>query len=201
MAINLGGRLVLVAGGGTGGDLTTASQAKLVAPFGVGFDAEGTLFFVEMTGHRLRKIGRDGLVTTLAGTGREGRGGDGGPAGKAELKGPHSLAVAKNGDIFVADTWNNRVRKIDARTGVITNFAGTGRKGFSGDGGPALEAEFGGIYCLALDETNQTLCLADLDNRRVRQIDLKTGIVSTLAGNGKKGVPQDGELAVSVITC
>ena len=136
-AINLGGRLTLVAGGGTGGDVTTARQAKLVAPFGVGFDGQGTLFFVEMTGHRVRKIGRDGLVTTVAGTGREGSGGDGGPAAKAELNGPHSLAVAKNGDIFVADTWNNRVRKIDARTGVITNFAGTGRKGFSGDGGPA----------------------------------------------------------------
>ena len=64
-----------------------------------------------------------------------------------------------------------------------------GGKGFSGDGGPATEADFGGIYCLALDEANQTLCLADLDNRRVRQIDLKTGIVSTVAGNGKKGVP------------
>jgi DNA-binding beta-propeller fold protein YncE len=150
-----------------------------------------------MTGHRLRKLSRDGLVTTLAGTGREGSGGDQGPAAKAELNGPHSLAVAKNGDIFVADTWNNRIRKIDARTRVITNFAGTGRKGFSGDGGQALDADFGGIYCLALDETNQSLCLADLDNRRVRQIDLKTGIVSTLAGNGKKGVPTDGELAAS----
>ena len=146
-----------------------------------------------MTGHRLRKIGRDGLVTTLAGTGREGNGGDQGPAAQAELNGPHSLAVAKNGDIFVADTWNNRVRKIDARTGLITNFAGTGQKGFSGDGGPATQADFGGIYCLALDEANQTLALADLDNRRIRQIDLKTGIVSTVAGNGKKGVPADGD--------
>ena len=76
--------------------------------------------------------------------------------------------------------------------GVITNFAGTGRKGFSGDGGPAAQAEFGGIYCLALDEASQTLALADLDNRRIRQIDLKTGVVTTVAGNGKKGVPADG---------
>jgi hypothetical protein len=190
-------RLTLVAGGGTGGDGSAASQAKLIAPFGVGFDAEGTLFFVEMTGHRLRKIGQDGLVTTVAGSGREGSGGDDGSAARAELNGPHSLAVTKSGDIFVADTWNNRVRKIDARSGRITNVAGTGRKGFAGDGGPAAQAEFGGIYCLALDEANQTLCLADLDNRRVRQIDLKTGIVSTVAGNGKKGMPIDGDVARS----
>jgi sugar lactone lactonase YvrE len=190
-------RLNLVAGGGTEGDGATAERAKLVAPFGVSFDGEGTLYFVEMTGHRLRKIGQDGLVMTVAGTGRVGSGGDGGPAARAELNGPHSLAVAKNGDIFVADTWNNRIRKIDPKSGQITNFAGTGRKGFSGDGGPAREADFGGIYCLALDDANQALCLADLDNRRVRRIDLKTGIVSTLAGNGKKGVPADGDVARS----
>ncbi len=98
---------------------------------------------------------------------------------------------------MVADTWNNRVRKLDARTGRITNLAGTGRKGFSGDGGPALAADFGGIYCLALDEPGQALYLADLDNRRVRRVDLKSGTVSTVAGNGKKGVPADGEPAVS----
>jgi len=191
------GRLELVAGGGTGGDGSSAGQARIVSPFGVGFDAGGTLFFVEMLGHRVRKIGPDGLVTTLAGTGREGSGGDDGPAARAELNGPHSLAVARNGDVFVADTWNNRVRKIDARSGRITNLAGTGRKGFSGDGGPATQANFGGIYCLALDEAGQTLDLADLDNRRVRRVDLKTGIVSTVAGNGTKGLPADGDDARS----
>ena len=140
------GRLVLVAGGGTGGDGASADRAKLVSPFGVGFDAEGTLFFVEMTGHKVRKIGPDGLVVTVAGSGQVGSGGDDGPAARAELNGPHSLAVAGNGDVFVTDTWNNRVRKIDARSGRITTIAGTGRKGFSGDGGPATRAEFGGIY-------------------------------------------------------
>ena len=190
-------RLELVAGGGTGGDGVPALEARLVSPFGVGFDARGVLIFVEMTGHRVRKIGRDGLVTTLAGAGRNGSGGDDGPAALAELNGPHSLAVTHNGDIFVADTWNNRVRKIIASTGLITNVAGTGRKGFSGDGGPADAAEFGGIYCLALDEPGQTLYLADLDNRRVRRLDLKTGVVSTVAGNGQKGVPNDGDDARS----
>ncbi len=146
---NRAGRLVLVAGGATGGDGSTADRAELTGPFGVGFDGQGTLFFVEMTGNRVRKIGPDGLVTTLAGSGRKGNGGDDGPAAQAELNGPHSLAVASNGDIYVADTWNNRVRKIDAHTGRITNVAGTGHQGFSGDGRSATQAEFGGIYCLA----------------------------------------------------
>ncbi len=185
-------RLVLVAGGGTGGDGSPTDRAELIAPFGVDFDAAGTLFFVELTGNRLRKIGPDGLVTTIAGSGRKGDGGDDGPAAKAELNGPHSLAVMKNGDVLVADTWNNRVRKIDVRSGRISTVAGTGRKGFSGDGGPATRAEFGGIYCIALDESAQTLDLTDLDNRRIRRVDLATGIVSTVAGNGKKGVHADG---------
>jgi sugar lactone lactonase YvrE len=190
-------RLVLVAGGGTGGDGSPADRAELITPFGVAFDVAGTLFFVELNGNRVRKIGPDGIVTTVAGTGRKGDGGDDGPAAKAELNGPHSLAVMENGNILVADTWNNRVRKIDARSGRITTVAGTGRKGFSGDGGPATGADFGGIYCIALDEAGRGLVLADLDNRRVRRVDLTTGIVSTVAGNGKKGVPVDGDDARS----
>ena len=190
-------RIELMVGGGTGGDGAPAGQAKITSPFGVGFDGAGRLFFVEMLGHRVRTIGPDGLVTTLAGTGQAGNGGDQGPAARAQVNGPHSLAVATNGDIYIADTWNNRVRKIDARSGQIQNVAGTGRKGFSGDGGPAARAEFGGVYCLAFDEEGQTLDLADLDNRRVRRVDLKTGIVTTVAGNGKKGVPADGDDARS----
>ncbi|MHB1558566.1 MAG: NHL repeat-containing protein [Isosphaeraceae bacterium] len=191
------GRLVLVAGGGTEGDGngSPATQARLNGPFGVAFDAAGTLYFVEMPGNRVRKIGADGIVMPVAGTGRKGSSGDGGPAVSAELDGPHSLAVMKNGDILIADTWNNRVRKVDGRTGRITTIVGTGRKGFSGDGGPADRAEFGAIYCLALDENAGTLDLADLDNRRIRRVDLKTGIVSTIAGNGQKGVPTDGAVA------
>jgi sugar lactone lactonase YvrE len=187
------GRLVLVAGGGTGSDGSPADRAAITSPFGVGFAPGGTLVFVEMTDHRVRKIDRDGQVTTVAGTGHAGNGGDDGPAAGAELNGPHSLVVSKDGDVFVADTWNNRVRRIDARSGRIVNLAGTGRKGFAGDGGPAVSGEFGGIYCLALDEAGQALYLADLDNRRVRRVDLRSGVVSTVAGNGKKGVPADGD--------
>ena len=192
-----GGHIELVAGGGTGGDGSPADRAKLIGPFGVAFDPAGTLYFVELSGQRVRTIGPDGLVRTLAGSGRKGEGGDGGPAAKAEFNAMHSLAVANNGDIYVADTLNNRVRKLDGRTGQITGVAGTGRKGFAGDGGPAAVAEFNGIYCIALDEAERALYLADLENRRIRVVDLKTGTVSTLAGNGSKGVPDDGALARS----
>jgi sugar lactone lactonase YvrE len=104
----------------------------------------------------------------------------------------HSLAVAPDGTIYLADTWNNRVRKLDPKTGRVTVFAGTGEKGYGGDGGPAREAKFGGVYCAALDPEGKRLYLADLDNRRVRVVYLKSGIVTTVAGNGKKGVPRDG---------
>ena len=96
----------------------------------------------------------------------------------------HSLAVTPAGDVYIADTWNNRVRKIDGKTGVITTVAGTGEKGFSGDGGPAEKAKFGGIYCVALDTSAEHLYMADLDNRRIRVLDLATNIVTTIAGNG-----------------
>jgi DNA-binding beta-propeller fold protein YncE len=96
----------------------------------------------------------------------------------------------------VSDTWNNRVRRIDGRTGSIESFAGTGEKGFAGDGGPAAKAKFGGIYCVAFNPAGTKLYLADLDNRRIRAIDMKTDIVSTVAGNGQKGVPADGSVAV-----
>jgi DNA-binding beta-propeller fold protein YncE len=186
------GKVVLVAGGGSGHDGVPATKARLEEPFGVDFDQAGNLYLVEMTGQRVCRIDRKGMLTTLAGTGRKGNGGDGGPALQAEFNSMHSLAVAPSGDVFVADTWNNRVRKIDTKTGRVVPFAGTGEKGFGGDGGPALEARFGGVYCLALDPHSERLYLADLDNRRIRAIDLKTGVVTTIAGNGQKGVPEDG---------
>jgi DNA-binding beta-propeller fold protein YncE len=185
-------KLVLVAGGGKSPADGLATRVQLQSPFGVAFDRGGNLFLVEMTGHRVRKIDPRGRLTTVAGTGQKGYGGDGGPAKKARFNSMHSLAVAANGDVFLADTWNNRVRKIDAKTGTITTVAGTGQKGFGGDGGPATKARFGGIYCVALDPAGKHLYLADLDNRRIRTVDLTTGIVTTVAGNGKRGRPKDG---------
>jgi streptogramin lyase len=185
-------KLVLVAGGSKDEDGVAATQGKLRGPFAVAFDKAGNTYIAEMTGLRVRKIDAKGILNTIAGTGEKGKGGDDGPALKAEFDGPHHLTVAASGDVYLADTWNNRVRKIDAKTGVITTVAGTGEKGYSGDSGPATKAKFGGIYCLALDAKGEKMYLADLDNRRIRMVDLTGGTVTTVAGNGEKGVPKDG---------
>jgi DNA-binding beta-propeller fold protein YncE len=185
-------KLVAIAGGGRGGDGGPAREAKLQMPFGVGLNRAGDLFIVEFTGHRVRKIDRKGVLSTIAGTGEKGYASDGGPATKAQFNSMHSLVIAPSGDLYIADTWNNRVRKIDARTGVISTIAGTGEKGYAGDGGPATKARFGGIYCVALDAKGERLYLADLDNRRIRVVHLATGLVETAAGNGERGAPKDG---------
>lgn len=192
-------KLVLVAGGGDGGDGTNAAAAKLIQPFGVDFAMDGTIYIVEMAkGERLRAITAEGKLITLAGTeGVLGNDGDGGPGLKARFNGTHSLAVSREGTVYLADTWNNRVRKFDPKTGIVSKFAGTGEKGFAGDGEPAALAKFGGCYCVALDPANKYLAITDLDNHRIRRVDLSSGIVTTIAGTGKPGTPKDGEEAVA----
>jgi hypothetical protein len=189
-------KLVLVAGGGDKTTAAAAMDSKFDGPFGVDLDRAGNMFIIEMTGNRLRKMDSRGIVTTIAGNGVKGDAGDGGPAVKAQFNGPHHLAVLPSGDVLVTDTWNNRVRKIDASTGLITTIIGTGKKGYAGDGGPASEATFGGLYCAALNSKGANVYLTDLDNRRIRMVDLKSGKVTTVAGNGKQGVPKDGAEAV-----
>jgi DNA-binding beta-propeller fold protein YncE len=189
-------KLVLVAGGGAGPDGGPAAGAKLVAPFGIDFTPDGNAYFVEMAGgERLRRIDPVGTVATAAGTGRKGDAGDGGPGLRAAFNGMHSLAVGRDGKVYLADTWNNRVRTFDPAAGTVAAFAGTGAKGYSGDGGPAAAARFGGVYSVAFDPAGKALYLADLDNRRVRRVDVASGVVSTVAGNGERGVPKDGEPA------
>lgn len=175
---------------------TDLKTLRLDSPFGINIDSHGSAFIVEMTGHHVLRISPRGDVIVLAGDGLKGMGGDSGPSHQALVNGPHALALQPNGDLLFADTWNNRVRRISAKTGLIQTLAGTGVAGYSGDGGPALQASFGGIYGLSLDRSGNTLFLADLDNRRIRAVDLKTGLVRTVAGNGKRGVPDDGAVAV-----
>lgn len=171
------------------------SPGKLDTPFGVDFDAAGNMFIVELTGGRVHKLTADGKFTTISGNGEKSYTGDGGPASKATFNGMHNVAVTPAGDAYIADSWNHCIRKIDAKTGVITTIAGTGEAGFSGDGGPAVKATFNFVMCITLTAANDALHVADLKNRRIRRVDLKSGTVSTVAGNGKKGVPQDGAKA------
>jgi hypothetical protein len=187
----------LVAGGGDGSNNVPAVEAGLRSPFGVDMDSSGNTYIIEMTGERLLKIDPSGMLKVIAGNGDRGYAGDGISASKAKFNGAHNLTVASNGDIYLADTWNNRVRRIDALTGTIHTIAGTLAKGFSGDGGAATNARFGGIYCASLDPRGANIYLTDLDNRRVRVVDLKSGIVRTVAGDGNKGIPPDGALATN----
>lgn len=185
-------KLVLVAGGDDPKS-TDPQKAKLIQPFGVDFYDNGAMVFVEMVkGERLRTFA-GGEIRTLAGAeGQKGNSGDGGPAPEARFNGPHSLAVGPEDVVYVADTWNNRVRTYHAKANTVRAFAGTGEKGFAGDGSPAKDARFGAVYCVSFDPDRKNLYLTDLDNKRIRKVDMATKVVSTVAGNGQKGVPKDG---------
>lgn len=191
-------KLVLVAGGGTKeGNNVPALEYQLKEPFGVAFNRQHEMVIVEMaSGEHVLKLNAKGRISVIAGTGVKGDSGDGGPAAAAAFNGPHNIAILPNDDILIADTWNCRIRKIDAKTGIITTIAGTGVKGFGGDGGPALKAQLGGIYSIALDAPAENLFMADLHNLRIRALNLKSGIIKTVAGNGQKGTPADGAVAV-----
>jgi len=183
LSARAGERLVLVADG-----------PKVRGPTALDLDREGNLYYTDWSGHQVWKIDARGAISRIAGTGTRGSGGDGGPATKAALNGPQGILVAANGDLLVADSVNHCVRKIDAKTGIITTIAGTiGKPGFDGDGGPAVRALFKDITSLAFDAKREKLYLSDNDNSRVRMIDLASGIVATVAGNGQKGVPRDGD--------
>lgn len=179
--------IVLVAGGTEDRTGVPAQQARIKEPFGVDFDHSGNLFIVEMAaGNRVLRIDAQGLLTHLAGVPEAGDAGDGGPALTAQFNGPHNLAVLPDGNVLVADTWNGRVRRIDFATGRVTSLTGYGV--------PSVKAKANGPYCIALDFTGTRLFIADL--RRVQMLDLKTNQLSLVAGNGEKGIPTDGSLAV-----
>ncbi len=179
------GSLSVVEGG------ATDAVSPLKSPFGVDFDSQGSMLIVELEGGRVHCLSATGQFTTIAGDGGKSYEGDGGPAAKATFNGMHNVAVTPDGDVYIADSWNHCIRKIAADSGVISTCAGTGAAGFSGDGGPAAEATFNFIMCISLNTTNDALYVADLKNRRIRKIDLKTNLVDTVAGNGEKGVPED----------
>ncbi len=188
--VNPDGTITTVAGTGVvgfSGDGGPATKARLNLPLAVTVDREGSLYITDAENHRIRKVDKEGTITTIAGTGEEGYSGDGGPATSAKLTYPLGLAFDDRGNLYVADELS--VRKID-RSGTITTVAGTGRGGhFSGEGGPATEASLTAAD-VALDASGN-LYIADDDNHRVRKVD-RDGIILTVAGSGKKGNSGDG---------
>jgi hypothetical protein len=173
-------------------------NAKLQEPFGIAFHPHRGPYVVELSGNRLRLIDAAWKsVADVAGTGVKGFAGDEGPASMAQLNGPHNLAITPAGMVLIADTWNNCIRQFDPTTNTITTLAGSDKKGYAGDNGPAKQALFNGVFCITLDPDGKLLYIADLDNRRIRKLTLATGIVTLVAGNGTKGVPMDGADAVS----
>jgi hypothetical protein len=173
-----------------------AQPSPLTSPFGIDFDSRGEMVIVELEGGRVHRLDVNGELRTIAGDGSKTYTGDGGPARHATFNGMHNVAISKTDDVYIADSWNHCIRKITAATGEITTFAGTGEAGFSGDGGPAAQATFDFVMCITFDPSCAQLYIADLNNRRIRAIDMQTNLVRTVAGNGEQGVPQDGAVAV-----
>ncbi len=134
---------------------------------------------------------RSWIITTAVGAGERGFAGDGGPAAQALLNGPFDIGFDRGGNLYFSDTFNHRIRRVDARTGIITTVAGNGAAGYTGDGGPAIEATFNEPYGIALDRAGN-IYVADRHNHCVRRIDAASGIVTTFAGNGGAGYAGDG---------
>ncbi len=172
-----------------------AGAVSLLEPLGLAYDAQGNLFFAEAGHQTIRRLDPSGTLTTIAGTGAQGFSGEGGPATSAQLDSPHAIVLDAAGNLFIADTHNHRIRRIDAATGVITTIAGTGALGYSGDGGPATSAHLAAPLALALDATS--LYIADSRNHRIRRVDLATNLITSVAGTGTQGFSGDAGPAVS----
>lgn len=191
-------KIVLVAGGGTAEKDAPATQCALHEPFCTEFTPAGEMVIAEMEhGNRVLKVGQDGVLHVIAGTGAKGASGDGGPATAATFNGIHNLVVTPDGDVVLADTFNSALRRIDGKTGLVTTLAGTARNGFGVEGGPASEAQFATLIQIALDPAGRQLYCADIGHHRIRRIDLAKGIITTVAGNGQSGVPADGVEAIN----
>jgi streptogramin lyase len=173
------------------GDGGPATAAKLSMPCGLVVGPDDALYVCDTLNHAIRKIAADQTISTVAGTGKPGYAGDRGPAGKAMLNEPYEVRFDKEGNLFVVERLNPCVRRIDHKTGVITTVAGTGKPGFSGDGGPADKAELREPHSIQFGPDG-SLYVADVLNHRIRRVDLSTGLISTFAGTGEKKSPIDG---------
>jgi hypothetical protein len=201
------GTITTIAGNGIPsfwGDGGPATEANLQYPTGVALDHDGNVFIADAANHRIRRIDTDGTITTVAGTGAAGFAGDGGPATEARLHKPTGVALSRKGELFIADEYNHRIRRVGPHgristiagaTDIPPNYDGLVYGGYGGDGGPATDALLNFPTEVLLDG-DQNLLIADSSNYRVRSVD-RDGTITTIAGGGSEP-PVDGLPATSV---
>ncbi|MDA0746798.1 MAG: hypothetical protein O2954_09780, partial [bacterium] len=174
---------------GFSGDGGAATDAGLSDPSGIFIDGLGNLYIADTNNRRIRKVDPSGTITTVAGNGSSGYSGDGGPATAATLADPSGIFMDGSGTLYLADTNNHRIRKVDP-SGTITTIAGEGNSGYSGDGGSATDARLNFPMGLYVDSSGNVY-FADRENHRVRKVDA-SGTITTVAGNGSFGYSGDG---------
>jgi hypothetical protein len=180
---------------GSIGDGGPATSALIQGPYDIRVDAGGNVFFVDANKNRVRKIDPSGTISTLAGD-TAGFSGDGGPATSAILNYPTGIILDASGNIYIADQYNNRIRKITVATGIITTVVGTGTAGYTGDGAAASSARISAPDRIALDAAGD-LYISDAGNNVIRKVTMSTGIITTVVGTGSVGYSGDGGAATS----
>jgi hypothetical protein len=188
-------KITTFAGGGTGGDGGMATAAQLITPWDATFDKNGNYYVAEGGASKIRKVSTTGLISTITGTGIPGYNGDNIAATLAQLKNAGDVAFDINGNLYITDEGNHRIRKVDAITGIITTIAGTGVGGYNGDDIQATAAQIYHPTSLCFDQFGN-LFFSDNANHRVRKIDV-SGIITTYAGNGTMGSSGDGGQATN----
>ncbi len=177
----------------------TAKGARLIEPFGVAFDKQGdrqgNWYICEYKGQRVTKVDAKGIITPFAGREDNSQEPEVEIASQLKFNDPHGLVISKDQQMYVADTLNHRLVRIDLKTGLAATIAGTGQAGYSGDGGPAIKATFNQLFAVDINRAGDKLYLTDLRNRRIRLLDVRSGVVTTIAGNGQEGVPAEGAVA------
>lgn len=177
---------------GFSGDGGPALQAELNNPYGLVAGPAGALYICDMGNHRIRKIDKTGVITTIAGNGQKGWSGDNGPATAAALNEPYEGRFDRAGNMYFVEMRNAIVRRIDAKRGTISTIAGVGRAGFQGDGGAATNAMLSQPHSIQFVRDELWIC--DIGNHRIRAVNLKSGIIRTVGGTGQRLPTRSGEL-------
>jgi sugar lactone lactonase YvrE len=168
------------------------SDRQVNNPYGLVLGPDRALYFCDLDNQRIRRLDlKTRRITTVAGDGQKAYRGDGGPATQASLNMPHEIQFDAARHLYIAERDNHVIRKVDAKTGIISTFAGTGVPGFSGDGGPATEAQLRQPHSIAVDRAGRLL-ICDIGNHRVRQVDLSSRTIETYGGTGERQPTPDG---------